>query len=112
MHFAAQLPGPGAYAIDDARAAPSGGRFNLAKSKSELEWAEHRARQLPGPGEYDARDHAVRRSPHTGKFSFVYRPTDPAHQHLAKGIPQRRALAKPALVMPVVPAIEKGKKNT
>ena len=30
----------------------SGGRFNAARSKSDIEWACYRAKQVPGPGQY------------------------------------------------------------
>jgi hypothetical protein len=30
---------------------PTGGKFNLSKPKTDLEWIETRSRQLPGPGQ-------------------------------------------------------------
>jgi hypothetical protein len=43
-------PGPGAY--DVAPVLPKGGRFNLSKAKSGLEWELYRASQIPGPSQY------------------------------------------------------------
>ena len=32
---------------------PTGGKFNMSKPKTDLEWIETRSKQLPGPGQYD-----------------------------------------------------------
>ena len=49
-------PGPGQYDTFNPPKMldPAGGRFNLAKPKSELDFILDRAKELPGPGEYDA----------------------------------------------------------
>jgi len=84
---AQRSPGPGEYSADhDASQRLPGGRFSMAETKSALEWTIHRAKQTPGPGAYKINDDAVRKSGHTGKFPFVFKPTNPAQAHLAKGI--------------------------
>jgi len=84
IFYAQKSPGAGEYNTT-APLSPSGGKFNTSKSKSDLEWTIHKAKQLPGPGEYRVQDAATRSSSHSGKFPFIYAPTDPEHAHLAKG---------------------------
>jgi hypothetical protein len=45
-------PAPDGYqpAFGGSAMSLTGGKFNLSKSKSEVEWEIHRAKQLPGPG--------------------------------------------------------------
>ena len=52
---AAELPAPGQYYGLPGRRGSfgktvSGGRFNMSKPKSELDWVEYRAKDLPAPG--------------------------------------------------------------
>ena len=52
---AAELPAPGQYYGKRGRRGSfgkkvSGGRFNLSKPKTELDWVEYRAKDLPAPG--------------------------------------------------------------
>lgn len=49
--LAVQIPSPAHYPAPRLPA-PSGGRFNKGKSKSDLDWVIHRSKQLPGPGQY------------------------------------------------------------
>ena len=83
------------------------------RAKSELDWVIHRAKESPGPGEckltqqphlqqhshYFSSDSLLswlsspidnvklpNNSGHTGKFPFVFKPTNPAQMHLAKGL--------------------------
>jgi hypothetical protein len=51
MRIAAALPGPGQYHIKRNPEQP-GGRFNLSKAKTDVEWKMYRASKIPGPGEY------------------------------------------------------------
>lgn len=43
-------PGPAAYAAPPLLA-PSGGKFNTSKPKSDIDWVTYRAAQLPAPGQ-------------------------------------------------------------
>lgn len=44
-----------------------GGRFNMGKSKTDLEWVIYRTSQIPAPGVYEVED----RIPTGGKFNMV-----------------------------------------
>jgi hypothetical protein len=82
----ASLPGSGQY--NTATAAPSkGGRISATSAPSDTEMQMRRAAAMPGPSDYDVRaaDRQRFASEHTGKFPFVWRPTDPKYASLAKG---------------------------
>jgi hypothetical protein len=85
IYYAQKLPGAGEYTTT-APMTPSGGKFNQSKPKSDLDWTIYNAKQSPGPGQYKVNDSATRASSHSGKFPFVYKPTDPNKAHLAKGL--------------------------
>jgi hypothetical protein len=53
---AAELPGPGQYGVGVSKGPLllSGGKFNVSKSKTNLDWIIYNAMQMPGPGQYDA----------------------------------------------------------
>ena len=85
MARAAAIPGAGQY--DTAKPnAIKGGKISATSAPTDVEWAMMRAAAMPGPGEYDVNDAATRPSSHTGKFPFVWRPTDPKMAKLAKGV--------------------------
>lgn len=85
IFYAQKSPGAGEYTTT-APLTPSGGKFNQSKPKSDLDWTIHNAKQSPGPGQYKISDEVTRKSSHSGKFPFVYKPTDPDKLHLAKGM--------------------------
>lgn len=85
IFYAQKSPGAGEYTTT-APLTPSGGKFNQSKPKSDLDWTIHNAKQSPGPGQYKISDESTRKSSHSGKFPFVYKPTDPDKLHLAKGM--------------------------
>ena len=47
-----KIPGPGRYK-DKGTLESGGGKFNLSKPKSHVEWMIHNASQIPGPGQYE-----------------------------------------------------------
>lgn len=53
----------------------------------------------PGPGEYNINESQTRKSGHSGKFPFVFKPRDPSLQHLAKGVTLARTVAKTSAVI-------------
>lgn len=45
--------GPASYEINTQKP-PKGGKFNLSKSKSDVDWIIYRSSQIPAPGQYDS----------------------------------------------------------
>ena len=76
IHRAKQLPGPGSFDIQKAeqmqRAKGGGGKFNMSKAKSELDWVIHRAKEGPGPGTFDIQkaEEKQRQNSGGGKFNM------------------------------------------
>mmetsp|Transcript_24841 Transcript_24841/g.32349 ORF Transcript_24841/g.32349 Transcript_24841/m.32349 type:complete len:599 (-) Transcript_24841:80-1876(-) len=79
---ASETPGPGEYKTADNKL--SGGRFNVSNPKSDIEQQIFDAQFVPGPSDYMIKDNIVRRSGHTGKFPFVYKPNAEATPSLKK----------------------------
>ena len=69
------LPGPAEYKPPSSTEAMPGGRFSLARPKSEIEWCEYRGRQTPGPGAHDPNP-AARRANNAGGFSLAQPKSD------------------------------------
>ena len=62
----------------------SGGAFNLSNPKSDIDWMIKDAASKPSPGSYEIKAPAP--SGGSGKFPFVWKPTDPKLAKLAKGV--------------------------